>query len=162
MKDAPPITGDDNDTLVPQKHGGALRKGGRIGHKGGPGRTPDQFRAMLKELLNDPLTVENVKRQLQSDDAKNPVGMWTTICDRVYGKPTDTVTLNATVAATIEREPLRIMLPLLDMPARLAGATNGNGDERVLGRSGIQRCNYSGRAIGADCNRAGICVSGGG
>jgi hypothetical protein len=111
---------------MPGRNGGTLRRGGRNGCKAG-GRTPDQFKALLREMLNDPKTIDNVKRQLQDADAKNPVGMFTTICDRVYGKPTDHVTLEATVAATIKREPLRIMLPQLDAPARLLGASNGNG-----------------------------------
>lgn len=36
--------------LVPQPHGGALRKGGQLGNKGG-GRKPEWFRAAARDLL---------------------------------------------------------------------------------------------------------------
>ena len=34
-----------DETTVPQPHGGALRRGGKKGNKGGPGRVPSEVRA---------------------------------------------------------------------------------------------------------------------
>ena len=38
-------------TLIPQTHGGALRYGGT--HKGGPGRTPDELRGTIRQIIDE-------------------------------------------------------------------------------------------------------------
>ncbi len=48
--------GQDNGVrLVPQEHGGALNSGGTPGHKGGPGRPPNELRGTLRDLLEQGL-----------------------------------------------------------------------------------------------------------
>jgi len=43
--------------LVPQKHGGALLKGGVPGHRGGTGRPPSEIRERLRGSLSDRVSV---------------------------------------------------------------------------------------------------------
>ena len=38
---------------VPQSHGGALSIGGTPGNKGGPGRTPDQLRGTIRQIIDE-------------------------------------------------------------------------------------------------------------
>lgn len=49
----PPTTGADSGALIPQKHGGALLRGGKRGHKGGGGRKRDEFKARLEAVRDE-------------------------------------------------------------------------------------------------------------
>jgi hypothetical protein len=51
-----------NDELIPQKHGGALLRGGKKGNKGG-GRRPNKIREELRNVL-DERVMKEVKRRL--------------------------------------------------------------------------------------------------
>ena len=39
--------------LIPQKHGGSLLSAGQKGLPGGPGRTPDQLRGTIRQIIDD-------------------------------------------------------------------------------------------------------------
>ncbi len=47
----PKDIGEDIGGLVPQSHGGALKRGGNHGNKGGTGRPPNALRGSMREIL---------------------------------------------------------------------------------------------------------------
>jgi hypothetical protein len=99
MTDSHPVRSDARDdsaadsavgasvvpALVTQRHGGALLRGGRKGNRGG-GRTPDEFKARLAELVGSDDVVREIERILT--DRNHPHFMraleWAT--DRAHGK----------------------------------------------------------------------------
>lgn len=54
---------------IPQAHGGALNAGGTFGNKGG-GRPPNAWKEAIRGLLEEPETLQTVKKILRSGSGK--------------------------------------------------------------------------------------------
>ncbi|GEM_PF-6811779 len=103
---------------MPQRHGGALKRGGgshaprpRLASKAEAVRT-------LQRLIHDPACVARVQAAL-TDPATDPKAfhaMWCAVWDRVYGRPRESLELSGTVGAVVEHQPMTILLPALDAP----------------------------------------------
>lgn len=72
---------------IPQKHGGALNSGGTPGNRGGPGRPPDAFKELCRQLASGEKTIANVREILANPDHAQflPALRWAT--EHGYGKP---------------------------------------------------------------------------
>lgn len=71
--------------LVPQPHGGAIRRGGT--NKGGSGRPPDAFRQLCRELASRTKTVKSVLAILKNPDHVQFVAALRWATEHGYGKP---------------------------------------------------------------------------
>lgn len=76
--------------LVPQPHGGALRRGGKPGNKGG-GRHPDWLKDFCDDLLASDATKAQVEAILADKDHPAFAAMWRACGDRAKGKPHQTI-----------------------------------------------------------------------
>jgi hypothetical protein len=128
-------SGGSAPVLVPQPHGGGLLSGGVRGHRPPPGRPSAKIREKLEAMLTSPKAMASVRQILEDPDHRHFATMWTASWACVYGKPKETIDLNADVAATIQHEPLTILLPLLDR-----GPTDGQGGQTVNG--GLARLGF--------------------
>ncbi len=70
--------------LVPQRHGGALRRGGT--NKGGTGRPPDAFREMCRRLGSRESTIEAVEEILDDHDHPQFMSALKWVTEYGYGK----------------------------------------------------------------------------
>lgn len=78
-------TGKTTGELVPQKHGGALRNGGT--NRGGPGRTPDEFKQRMAELVNRQAVGDYLEKCLMGEfGPKFFLSALQYVTDRGYGK----------------------------------------------------------------------------
>lgn len=86
-------------------HGGALRNGGT--NKGGPGRPPDEFKAMCARLASRNATANRVREILEDKD--HPFFMnalkWAT--ENGYGKPTEHVEVDAKMTHYVVNAPAK-------------------------------------------------------
>ena len=101
--------------LVPAKNGGKLWRGGRKGGKGG--RPKNEARTMFARLAEDPAHTEEVLAVLRDRMHPGFVALTVATWDRAYGKPRETLDVHGTMAAVIERVPLAILLPPLEVVA---------------------------------------------
>jgi hypothetical protein len=101
-------------TSVPGRNGGRLLAGGVAGHKGAGGRKPDQVKAWCAKLVTDKRAREAIQSILFDRDHPRCLDAFRYLRDVAFGKPTETIDLNANVDATISREPMKILLPPLD------------------------------------------------
>lgn len=103
------VDSTDSSVLVPQPHGGAIRRGGKPGNKGG-GRPPDAFKRHARNLLK--------KRNLLPRLAD--------IAEAKIGEIKEIVTGDGTLKVYTET-PLREQRGAIDSLIKL-----GIGDERVV------------------------------
>lgn len=83
--------------LIPRPDGrGALNSGGTPGNKGGTGRPPNEFREWCDDLLNRPASRQQVEGILGNQDHPAYATMWKAVTDRAYGKPGQSVQVDAT------------------------------------------------------------------
>lgn len=82
----------DGAPLIPQPHGGVLRRGGKKGNKGG-GRTPDEFKTMMAELASTRSTVAAVKKILKNPDHPHFMNAWKWATERGFGKVAEPIDL---------------------------------------------------------------------
>lgn len=91
--------------LVPQPHGGAIRKGGTPGNRGG-GRPPDEFKQMCRELASSAAVRANVQEILASP--KNYpnlyIGALKWASEHGYGKPVESVAVDMNADITVRQE----------------------------------------------------------
>ena len=67
------ISAGQRPVLKPQDHGGALLSGGLTGGKGGPGRTPDELRALFRQPLAKLLpVVERIAEAVDVEEVSCP------------------------------------------------------------------------------------------
>lgn len=91
--------------LIPQPHGGAL-SAGNPGNKGGTGRPPSQFIAIMKELASSPEAVEYLRQCVNGlHGAQAAVSAHKHLSERGYGKVAQVVegNLEAPIAMHITR-----------------------------------------------------------
>jgi hypothetical protein len=88
-----PKTAAKPPELVPQPHGGALLSGGLVGNKGGTGRPPLAFKALCKDILEDPATQENLRLAAQSPGLSGYASVLKLLADHGEGVPMQTVNL---------------------------------------------------------------------
>jgi hypothetical protein len=88
--------------LIPQRHGGALLSGGVIGHRGGTGRPPDEFKAYLSSLVTSVEVLSGVEAILTDPDrARDPararlfLEAFKWAAEHAYGKATQALTAAA-------------------------------------------------------------------
>jgi hypothetical protein len=72
-------------TFIPGKNGGRLRNGGT--NKGGPGRPPEWFKDLCREMIASPKARAAVKAILGNPDHPHFASMWKAVSERGYGKP---------------------------------------------------------------------------
>lgn len=93
--------------MVPQEHGGALRRGGP--NKGGTGRPPDAFRELCRELASGEKTIESVIKILGDPDHSQFVAALRWATEHGYGKAiqplehSGAISLEQILAASHER-----------------------------------------------------------
>lgn len=111
----PDKTGEKSGlTLVPQKHGGALRRGSQKGGKGGTGRPAEIYVKLCAELITSDACQQAVLEIIRNPDHASFVPLYRVLSDRAFGKVTEKIDLNANVSARVSHEPLTILLPKLD------------------------------------------------
>lgn len=112
--------------LVPQAHGGSLRRGGTVvgGLSEKRKRTQKEALALLQDVLTSPKCRAAVRRILSDASHKHFPAIYTDAMNRVFGKPTESVKLSGSVGAIIEHTPLSILLPPLDAAPAPAPWTN--------------------------------------
>ncbi len=82
--------------LVPRPGGrGALLSGGIPGNKGG--RPPNEFKELCRRLTTRKATVEAVKAILEDKTHPHFIGALKWATEHGYGKPKETVEVNATI-----------------------------------------------------------------
>lgn len=68
---APPVVAElarELPELIPQPNGDALLAGGVVGHRGGSGRPPDEFKLLLASLASRARTVAALSKILKDKD----------------------------------------------------------------------------------------------
>ena len=100
--------------LVPQPHGGALLSGGKRGHKGGSGRTPEELYRHLERIFSRRDTYQLIDQLLHGDDKRLALETLKWAAERLYGKAKESLEHSGGVGAVIETVPRRILLPALD------------------------------------------------
>lgn len=117
--------------MRPGRNGGRLLVGGRKGQKGSGGRPADIYVALCAALVTSDDCQNAVLAIIRNPDHPGFVPLYRVLTDRAFGKVTEKIDLNASVAATIRHEPLSILLPKLDpAPERLAGIISNGAPNR--------------------------------
>jgi hypothetical protein len=77
--------------LVPQPHGGAIRRGSEKGNTPGTGRPPDEFKAAMRALASSEAMLNHVQDVLNNPDHPQWLGAWKWATERGYGKSPDSL-----------------------------------------------------------------------
>ncbi len=93
------------NSTVPGRNGGKLRRGGQIGNKGGTGRPPKTFATFLKSLREDE-DVQAAMKQAASDPNSRGYGaVIRTLTDYDDEKPAEKKQLSGELVVRVKRDP---------------------------------------------------------
>lgn len=78
--------------MIPQPHGGALLAGGVPGHRGAGGRTPDEFKAKMREYASSQKALDYFDQCIRGDHGpKAHASAIAFAAERGYGRVKETV-----------------------------------------------------------------------
>lgn len=84
-KELTKLSTDESTAMRPQPHGGALRNGGT--NKGGPGRTPEVWKALCRELSTSKEVLEQARKVIKDKEHPAWLGAWRFLVEQGFGKP---------------------------------------------------------------------------
>lgn len=76
---------------IGQHHGGALYAGGVPGHRGGPGRPPNEFKRQMAALADRGAQVAAARGVLDNPDHPHWLSAWKFVTEQAYGRPSQPI-----------------------------------------------------------------------